>query len=114
METGSREEIIRLLRELSGRAPITTLGHCKPNFITRVDRDNAWVETEKSRREKTGPQPVPLDWIVDSYETLRKQGSLSRADLGPKASKRSAFIFALLAQLPHVDTSTNPIGLRIF
>lgn len=113
MQPNSRDEIVRLLRTLGGRDPIPTIGRGQPNWVIRVDRENAWVETEKSRRERTGPQPIPLDWIVDSYETLKSKGTLSRSDLGPKASKRSAFIFAVLAQLPDVAAADRPITLHI-
>lgn len=109
----TRDAIIRLLHDVAGRGPIATLGQGKPNHIVRLDRENAWVETEKSRKEQTGPQPVPLDWITDSYETLLEQGSLKRTDLGQKASKRSAFIFAVLAQMHGVEASANPIELRL-
>ena len=113
MTAESRSVIIRQLRELAGRDPIVTLGQNQLNYVKRVDRENVWVDTRKSMAEGTGPQPIPIDWIEDTFDALQDQGFLTRKELGPKASKRSAFIFALLAAFPDVATTTNPITLRI-
>jgi hypothetical protein len=113
MTVESREMIVRVLRDLAGGDPIVTLSQNQINYVKRVDRENAWVETRKSIAEGTGPQPIPIDWIEGSFDTLQEKGVLTRRDLGPKASKRSAFIFALLARLPEVESSANPITLRM-
>jgi hypothetical protein len=109
----SSRVIVQSLRDLVGGEPVSTLSQNQLNYVKRVDNDNVWVETRKSIAERTGPQPIPIDWIEDSLDTLRKKRVLTREDLGPKASKRSAFIFALLARLPEVESTTNPIMLRI-
>jgi hypothetical protein len=109
----SRRVIIRQLRELAGRDPIATLGQNQLNYVKRVDSENVWVDTRKSIAEGTGRQPIPIDWIEDTFDALHDRGVMTRKNLGPKASKRSAFIFAFLATLPDVETETNPITLRI-
>jgi hypothetical protein len=105
--------VSELIRQHAGGEPIKTLSLGRPNWIARFDREKVWVETEKSRREATGPQPIPLQWIVDACDALHSKGVLSRRDLTTKSSKRSAFIFSVLALLPDVEWQDRPIELRL-
>jgi hypothetical protein len=113
MSTNARQTIVDLLRRHLGADPISTLSLGRPNWVARVDAEYVWVETEKSKRERTGPQPIPIDWIADAYEVLTTRKVLTREDLTTKSSKRSAFIFAALAQLPGVEWQDRPIELRL-
>jgi NTP pyrophosphatase (non-canonical NTP hydrolase) len=99
-----------LIRSLVGTS-IGTVDRGNPNWITGFDAQSLFVETERSREQATGPQPVPLAWLVASYQTLIRQGSFTRDDLGERESHRSALIFAVLAQLPGVRVETQPIRL---
>ena len=108
-----REPLHQHLHSLVTGDPIRTIGQQKPNWITAVDRENIWVETEKSRQEGTGPQPVPVDWAESAYQTLWERGDLTIQDLAPKAEHRSAFIFALLASMPSVRSEANPRRLTL-
>jgi len=113
MSADSRQIVIDLLRRHVGADPISTLSLGRPNWVARVDDEHVWVETEKSKRERTGPQPIPIDWIADAYEVLTKKKVLTRRDLTTKSSKRSAFIFSVLATLPDVDWHDRPTELRV-
>lgn len=102
------DQIRPMLRRLVGAEPIPTISRGRPNWILGVDHDQILVHTEKTRREGE-PQPVPVEWIEDVCRMLCERGRVSRDDLqGTKARFRSAFIFAILAQLPGVRHVTEP------
>ena len=107
------EALRDILNGSSGGAPIGSLDRGSPNWIVGWSDQAVMVETEASRRKASGAQAVPMAWIVETYETLQRKRSLSRGDLGTQASHRSAFIFALLAQLPGISHSTQPIRLIV-
>ena len=97
-----------LLAALVGGEPILTLDQQRPNWITRLDAENVWVETEKTRRENTGPQPVPVDWLESALRELATHGELTQETLDSLGVRRTAFTFAALSQIPGVTTATNP------
>jgi len=113
MRTDARAAILKVLQRHAGGEPIQTLGQGRPNWIVGLDRDNVWVETERSRRKATGPQPVPLIWLIDACDVLFAKGLITRQDLTPQSSKRSAFIYSVLSCLPDVDWQDRPIELRV-
>ncbi|OBF29762.1 hypothetical protein [Mycobacterium sp. ACS4331] len=82
---------------------IPTLSIKRPNWISSVDRGGVWVETERSRARRSGPQLVPAWMIVTAWKRLCERGNLSQVELLKELNvKRSAFVCALLAQFPDV------------
>jgi hypothetical protein len=61
----------------------------------------------------TGPQAVPLIWLIDGCAVLFAKGLLTRRDLTAQSSKRSAFIYSVLSRLPDVEWQDRPIELRV-
>ncbi len=103
--------IRELLRRLEGGQPIRSVSQGKPNWIVGFDSSNVFVETNSSRSKGKNARPVPLKWIVESYRTLASAGFLDGSNLGFQASHRSAFIFALLSNMPSVRVERSHIRL---
>ncbi|MCK0173896.1 hypothetical protein [Mycolicibacterium sp. F2034L] len=93
---------------------IMTLGTARPNRIVSIGPSGIKVSTEKSERKGTGPQLVPAWMIMAAWKHLRRHGSLTQKHLVDDLNvKRSAFICALLSQLPDVEHATDtPVTLR--
>lgn len=85
----------------------------KPNRIVEVTPSEVWVETERTTRERTGPQPVPA-WMLNlAWEYLRTRGELSNALLlDTLRVHRSSAVCAMLARLPGVRVAPGP-GIRL-
>lgn len=109
-----------LLGQLAAVAPpgseIRTLGP-RPhlNRIDRIDTAGVWIETDRSRQRRTGPQLVNTWMLRLAYDYLTFHGELTNryllADNGLNV-KRSSAVCALLAQLPEITvTNNNPIEL---
>ncbi len=109
--SGVSRELSQLLNDLNGQRPIHSVGQGKPNWIVGFDSSSVFVETNASRSKGNSAQAVPNEWIVESYQTLMSDGFLDRSNLGYQASHRSAFIFALLAELADVRVEQSPIRL---
>jgi hypothetical protein len=93
----------RIVSVVDAGGEIWTLSIKRPNWITSVDRAGVWVETERSRARRSGPQLVPAWMIVTAWNRLCERGSLSHVELLNELNvKRSAFVCALLAHFPDV------------
>ena len=90
-----------------------TLSDCKPNTVTEVSRAGLWVETERSRREGSGPQLVEARMLDVAWASLLSDGELTNGRLlNELRVHRSSFVCALLARLPGVRVaSRHPIRL---
>ena len=93
---------------------ILTLGKGKPNRIVDISRDGVLVETEASVGKASGPQLVPAWMVIAGWEHLAVRRTLTQAHLLKVLNvKRSAFVCALLAQMPGIEVqSTRPVVLR--
>lgn len=94
---------------------VRTLSRGQPNHVSDVTADAVYVETEKSRREGTGPQPVPA-WMLNlAWSVLRTQGTLTNTHLLKDLRvHRSSFVLALLARLPGVEPlDGRAMGVRL-
>jgi len=93
-----------LVRERRRDPVFVTLGpDPRPNRVVELTPSEALVETERSRKERTGPQPVPAWMINQAWEFLRLKGELSNAVLlNQLRVHRSSAVCALLARVPGV------------
>lgn len=92
---------------------LTTLSGGKPNRVTEVTRAGLWVETERSRAARSGPQHVE-PWMIDvAWAALVTDGELTNQRLLEDLRvHRSSFVCALLARLPGVRIARRrPIHL---
>jgi hypothetical protein len=102
------DQVRPLLRRLAGGDPMRTISQGRLNWIVKVDSDQVWVHTEKSRQGGE-PEPVPIEWVEDVCRLLVERGEVSRGSLrGHEARFRSALIFSILSQLPEVRYVTRP------
>lgn len=109
-------ELLAALSTACRLAPVfMTLGpNPRPNKLVEVTPSEVWVETERTARERTGPQPVPA-WMLNlAWEFLRTRGELSNATLlNQLRVHRSSAVCAMLARLPGIEVaSVRPISLR--
>lgn len=80
---------------------IETLSRKRTNRIAAVHRSGVTVESVRSENRGTGPQLVPAWMISEAWQYLLRQGELSQQQLLIDLKvKRSAVVFALLAQFP--------------
>lgn len=112
------DELLGLLQDtFEEGAVIETLARKQPNWICGIGPEGIHIETEKSRRERTGPQLVPAWMLERAWGHLKRHGRLSNQFLVSTQGlnvKRSAAVSALLAHLPGVSvTSDNPIVLEM-
>jgi hypothetical protein len=96
---------------------VATLGDARPNWITDVTPDGVWVETLHSRAAGRPPQLVEAWMIQVAWDYLQAHGTLTNRfllDTDGLNVKRSSFVCALLARLPHVHlAATRPIALTL-
>jgi HKD family nuclease len=107
-------ELLAALRKLQGET-IETLADGRPNRIVEVDQSGVLVETEGSRRKRSGPQRVEPWMLNDAWEHLRERGELTNRELldGLRVMRSSA-VCAMLARVPGVQVaSRRPIVLRL-
>lgn len=92
-----------------------TVGRRQPNRIVSIDEGGIRVETDRSRAAGVDAPLVPAWMVAAGWERLASQGRLSGQELTNELGvKRSAFVCALLAQLPGVEVeSTRPVVLRM-
>jgi HKD family nuclease len=74
-----------------------------PNKVVEVTPSEIWIETERTSRERSGPQPVPA-WMLNlAWEYLRTRGELANTTLlNQLRVHRSSAVCALLAKVPGV------------
>lgn len=94
----------RLLTALINR-PITTITHEKTNCVLAVDGLRAEV-----MREQRGA--VPVAHVQQALDALYRDGEL-RIDKRTLGHSNTAFVGAVLAQLPDVESLTNPQRVRV-
>jgi hypothetical protein len=77
-----------------------------PNKVVEVTPSEVWIETERTTRERTGPQPVPA-WMLNlAWEYLRTRGELTNTTLlNQLRVHRSSAVCALLARVPGVQVA---------
>lgn len=112
MDGGLWQLVRRLIRP--GEV-VHTLSDGKPNLVTEVSRAGLWVETERSRREGSGPQLVEARMLDVAWAALLSDGELTNVRLLQELRvHRSSFVCALLARLPGVRiASRRPIRLVV-
>ncbi|WP_430787226.1 DUF3578 domain-containing protein [Virgibacillus flavescens] len=88
-----------------------TISQQKTNWVTKVDEEYFYVETDSSRqkysnRESNEPwQKVSLDSVKIEIERLFQQRELKREQLANQG--RSTFIISLIAQIPFVNITSD-------
>jgi phosphatidylserine/phosphatidylglycerophosphate/cardiolipin synthase-like enzyme len=94
---------------------IRTLGpNPRPNRLVEVTPSEVLVETERTQREGTAPQPVPA-WMLNlAWEYLQTRGEITNTTLLSQLRvHRSSAVCAMLARVPGVEVaSVRPITLR--
>ena len=90
----------------------------RPNRVTSITREGAYVATEKSEAEGKGAQLVPAWMIQVACDHLERHGSLTNEYLLSSEGlnvKRSSAVCAMLARLPRVRvvSSRSPIRLEL-
>ncbi|MFI7551950.1 hypothetical protein ACIBQ2_19615 [Micromonospora sediminimaris] len=96
----ARMEAVELLRALIGVPLLTVKG--QKNKILAVQPPNVIVATEAS----PDGQPVPIAWVENALRLLRTDGSVT---IHPdQIGYRSAFIGAVLLQLPYAQATGSP------
>ncbi len=116
---GAREaiapELLSALSAAQRQDPVfPTITDRKPNRVVEVTPSYVLVETEKTIRERTGPQPVDA-WMLNlAWEYLRTRGELRNTVLlNELRVHRSSAVCAMLARVPGVEVaSRSPITLR--
>lgn len=97
--------LAELMRARQKDPVFMTLGPTpRPNRLVELTPSEAWVETERTLKEGTGPQSVPA-WMLNlAWEYLRAKGSLSNTVLLRELRvHRSSAVCALLARTRQVD-----------
>lgn len=101
-----------LLHTLSSGDAVEPLGQGKPTFVVGFDHETILLESELSRSKDQEPQTIPTNQFVAAYATLMGEGTLNRAGLMSQVQRRSAFVFAALAQIEGVSFVQKPLSLR--
>lgn len=84
---------------------VITLIQGKKNTINNITEDGLIVTT------KSAPQLISKKWVEDTWNALNQKTVLAADDIPDRARHRSSFIMALLAQLPYVKASKDPIAM---
>jgi hypothetical protein len=106
------EEIVPELLAAIGTArrldPVfMTLGpNPRQNRVVEVTPAEVWIETERTLRERTGPQPVAA-WMLNlAWEYFRTKGEITNATLlNQLRVHRSSAVCAILARVPGVQVA---------
>lgn len=94
-----------LLQGLVGQTISTLSG--RPNTVLGIEGSDVLVGTQKSPQG----EPVPISWIQDAVDGLEKTGeALINVE---SVGYRSAFVGAVLAQLPGTEIRSNPQRIRL-
>ncbi len=111
----------KLLIELAKKVDcIYTLSSNNPNWITKVDSNGFYVETEKSREKfNNGEQDkpweyIPFDFIRTGWNEFIKVRTANSKDF-IKTKGRSSFLMAFFHELPFVTKTIkeNSIAIQI-
>ena len=99
-----------VLSRLQGRT-LRTLARDAPNKILRIEAGAVVVATEKSPKGKS----VPIAWVQEAINRLVDRGELvvTTKVLGMPIGSRSAFLSAVLRELPGVEELDDPKRLRL-
>jgi HKD family nuclease len=107
-------ELLAALSAAQRHDPVfLTIADRKPNRVVELTPSYVLIETEKTVREKTGPQPVDA-WMLNlAWDYLRTRGELQNTVLlNELRVQRSSAVCAMLARVPGVEvTSRSPITL---
>ncbi len=99
-------ELLAALEKARRLDPVfMTLGpNPRPNKVVEVTPAEIWIETERTLRERTGPQPVAA-WMLNlAWEYLRTRGELTNATLLHQLRvHRSSAVCALFARVQGVQ-----------
>jgi len=99
-------ELFAALHAEVERDPVfmTLGGSPRKNRVVMLTRTAAYVETERSRANVGGPQPIPA-WMFNlAWDRLRTHRTLSNAELLDELRvHRSSAVCAVLARLPGVE-----------
>lgn len=111
-------DLFQLLQAEVARSPVfMTLGSTpRPNTIRELTRTHLLVETERTRAERTPPQPIPAWMINVAWEYLKAHGRLTNHHLLHELRvHRSSAVCALLARMPRVRpfVEERRIGLEL-
>jgi 5-methylcytosine-specific restriction protein B len=109
----------KLLLELAKKTPVIhTLSSNKPNWITKVEPDKLYVETEASRekykaREKDSPWDIiPTEFLFTAWaEFISARKATSQEFI--KTRGRSSFIMTFFSHLPFVDIVNDGKSIAI-
>ncbi|MFW5921567.1 MAG: phospholipase D family protein [Polyangiales bacterium] len=108
-------ELLRLIAAAAEDEPrFYTLGPSpKPNYVRDATPSGLYVETERSRERKGGPEVVP-PWMLNvAWEVLRSRGALTNRELLDELRvHRSSAVCAVLARLPGVEAERGR-GIRL-
>jgi hypothetical protein len=94
-----------LLTSLIGRDIETMTG--RRNRILRVDSETVLVGTNRSPAGRS----VPIGWVQDALDRLVEEGELEISV--PSVGYRSAFIGAVLMQIPGAAGDIHPRRIRL-
>ncbi|HUL58146.1 MAG TPA: phospholipase D family protein [Anaeromyxobacteraceae bacterium] len=76
----------------------------KPNRVVEVTPTEVFIETEETRRKRSGPQPVPAWMLNIAWDYLRTRGELRNVVLLDELRvHRSSAVCAMLARVPGVE-----------
>mgnify|MGYP002642064345 CR=1 FL=1 len=109
------DELLGMLQEEVDHVHVfMTLGS-KPqeNEVVELTPTEIYVHTRRSQEKGTGAQPIPA-WMFNlAWEYLQKHGTLTNAFLlNELRVHRSSAVCAILARLPHVQSTSSPIRLE--
>ena len=93
-----------LLESLIGRRLQTVTG--RENRVLGVDADTVRVWTSRS----PSGQPIPIAWVQDALDRLDRDGEIEISVQSVRY--RSAFIGAVLAELPERTGSANRLAAK--
>ncbi len=97
---------------------VKTLSSNKPNWITKVDENGLYVETEASRLkyqngEKENPWDIiSFDFINEAWQEFIQKGTATANDF-VKTRGRTSFLMAFFAELPFVEVVKKDQSLAI-
>ncbi|RFB18582.1 hypothetical protein DZB84_03615 [Bacillus sp. HNG] len=97
---------------------IKTISTQKSNWITRVDEEGIYVETESSREkhqngEKESPwEYITFEFIMQGWKEFIKVRTATQSDF-IKTKGRSSFLMAFFSQLPFVGVTTKDTKVAI-
>jgi hypothetical protein len=95
---------------------VATIANGRPNTVTHIGYEGAWIVTGKSKAAGNGPQLVPAWMVQSAWDHLARTGSITNEYLLASDGlnvKRSSAVCALLAQLPEVTVTSARAPIRL-